>query len=83
LEWVYEKIGIHDTCGVLNLHGIPGIIGGIIGAVAAGVANKNVYGDSLNDIFAELGNGRSQATQAAYQVACLGSTIGIALIIGM
>jgi len=83
LNWVYEKIGIHDTCGVLNLHGIPGIIGGFIGAIAAGVANKDVYGDSLNDIFTELGNGRSQASQAGFQLACLFTTVGIAIISGM
>jgi ammonium transporter Rh len=29
---------LHDTCGVLNLHGIPGILGGMIGAISAGVA---------------------------------------------
>ena len=32
----------HDTCGVLFLHGIPGLIGGIIGAIAA------IYTEGLN-----------------------------------
>lgn len=28
----------HDTCGVQYLHGLPGILGGIVGAIATGRA---------------------------------------------
>jgi ammonium transporter Rh len=28
-----EKIGLHDSCGVHNLHGIPGFLGGITSAL--------------------------------------------------
>lgn len=39
-----RKISYHDTCGVLFLHGIPGALGGIIGAISAGTA-ENSLGD--------------------------------------
>jgi len=38
-----RRLGIHDTCGVHNLHGMPGILAGIVGAVMAGIATTNEY----------------------------------------
>jgi len=34
---------IHDTCGVNNLHGMPGILGAIISAISCALASKNSY----------------------------------------
>jgi ammonium transporter Rh len=39
-KFLQRKTGLHDTCGVHNLHGIPGIIGGCIGAIAASQSGK-------------------------------------------
>lgn len=30
-----DKINLHDTCGIHNLHAMPGFLGGIISAIAA------------------------------------------------
>lgn len=45
------KIYIHDTCGVNNLHGMPGIMAGIGSSVAAAVATTANYGSNLQSIF--------------------------------
>lgn len=37
--YLQDKIKLHDTCGVHNLHGLPGVLGGIIGAISASYAD--------------------------------------------
>ena len=40
---INRSLGIHDTCGVHNLHGMPGILAGIVGAITAAVASEADY----------------------------------------
>lgn len=46
-----KHLKIHDTCGVHNLHGMPGILGGITGAISAAVAGDTSYGKNIASIF--------------------------------
>ncbi|NXH78415.1 RHAG protein, partial [Hydrobates tethys] len=59
-----SKLNIQDTCGVHNLHGLPGILGGIAGIIATAVKEEVRQGVLLTP---------------GMQAAALGSTIGIAL----
>lgn len=77
-----EKLYIHDTCGVNNLHGMPGILGAIIGSITAGTASKDVFGDSIGDVFPAMANGRSASEQAGYQLATLATTLAISILGG-
>lgn len=45
--WLEKKFKIHDTCGVNNLHGIPGAMGTILSIIMAAVVNKE--GDYRTD----------------------------------
>ena len=38
-----EKLNLHDSCGVNNLHGMPGLLAGVIGAIAVTFANPIHY----------------------------------------
>merc|ERR1712072_240201 len=43
LPSLQKRIGLHDTCGVHNLYGMPGVLAGIAGAIAAGGATEAKY----------------------------------------
>ncbi|KAM6406422.1 ammonium transporter Rh type A [Pluvialis apricaria] len=59
-----SKLNIQDTCGVHNLHGLPGILGGIAGIVVTAVKEEVRQGVHFTP---------------GMQAAALGSSIGIAL----
>jgi len=41
--FLLDKLKIHDTCGVNNLHGMPGLFGGLLSVLIAGIASSDVY----------------------------------------
>jgi len=76
-----HKLRIHDTCGVNNLHGMPGIISGLGGILAAGLATPETYGDGLLKVFSV--EGRTVGQLAGYQAAALGVSLGFAVVGGL
>nr|CAD7600189.1 unnamed protein product [Timema genevievae] len=49
--YLLSLVHLHDTCGVNNLHGIPGVMSGVMGAVVAGLATEKDYNYSLYQQF--------------------------------
>ena len=47
---IKKRLRIHDTCGVHNLHGMPAILAGLVGALLAGLATEADYQDSLYEV---------------------------------
>ena len=41
---LFDKLKLHDTCGINNLHGMPGVISGIGAIIMSAIATKEVYG---------------------------------------
>lgn len=42
---------VHDTCGVNNLHGMPGLLSGIASAIVAGIATPEKYNGKLGTFY--------------------------------
>lgn len=79
-----RTIGLDDTMGVLYLHGLPGLLGGIAGAISASLASETVYGQEIGTVFAARAgpDGRSASDQALFQLASIGVTLGLAVVSG-
>merc|ERR1711915_812634 len=71
--YLQKRIGLHDTGGVLSLHGLPGIYAALASAVFCYLATPDVYMDSQTILFGS----RDPATeQAPMQVAAMAASLG-------
>ena len=61
---MFDKLKIHDTCGVggrglgtlpppqvNNLHGMPGVLGGLLSVLVVMLASEETYGAELYKVF--------------------------------
>ncbi|XP_063803157.1 ammonium transporter Rh type B isoform X1 [Pseudophryne corroboree] len=78
-----SKLKIQDTCGVHNLHGMPGILGALIGAIVALMATADIYGEGMSDVFPLIADTtRTPKSQAVYQALALLVALSFALVGG-
>eukprot|EP01083_Nonionella_stella_P273943 929633_1 len=80
-DYLEEKWNISDTCGIHNLHGMPGVLGGIVSAIALAAADgKGHYVDITHEDY-PFGS-YSLSKQAGYQMAAVCVTMCFAIISG-
>ncbi|XP_018427105.1 PREDICTED: ammonium transporter Rh type C [Nanorana parkeri] len=80
-----SKLNLQDTCGIHNLHGMPGIIGGIVGAVTAAAATEGVYTEAgLVELFRFKDEyaSRTPSIQGGYQAAGICVSLAFAFVGG-
>jgi len=73
-----KAIGLHDTCGVHNLHGMPGVLGAILSAIFTSIATREVYNDSFDKLILR----GDPSEQASFQMYSLLVSLAIALVSG-
>ena len=44
---LFDWFNLHDSCGVHNLHGMPGVLGGLLSALLCYMADSATYGPAL------------------------------------
>jgi len=75
-----EKLKLHDTCGVLNLHGLPAVFAAIVSSiVCAAAGDRKTYGDNYSEVFQFK---YSSSKQAGIQILSLVNTLAFALVGG-
>ena len=81
-DFLHDRVKIADTCGVHNLHGMPGILGGIVSAIAIAAADgTGVYVSKGHEEY-PFGDYTLQQ-QAGYQILAVFVTLAIAIISGL
>jgi ammonium transporter Rh len=77
-------LGIHDTCGAHNLHGIPGLMGGLVSAmVIASYQSYPGFDESYKALVQVVNEDRSFSQQAGIQVGATFMSMGIGIIFGL
>ncbi|NXI39510.1 RHBGB protein, partial [Galbula dea] len=78
-----SRLKIQDTCGVHNVHGVPGILGAMLGSLLSMLATADAYGGRLELIFPLVAEGnRTAPTQALCQLCALLITLLLATLGG-
>ncbi|NXM87312.1 RHBGB protein, partial [Oenanthe oenanthe] len=80
---LHSRLKIQDTCGVHNTHGLPGVLGALLGTLLTLLATADTHGDRLELLFPLVAQGsRSVPYQALLQLSALLLTLLLAALGG-
>jgi uncharacterized membrane protein len=74
-KFVEERFNIHDTCGVHNLHGLPGLLGGVCSVILAAI--------KVNGLRHDYPEPYSNSSQAGHQMVAIVFTLATSIASGL
>ncbi|CAD6196425.1 unnamed protein product [Caenorhabditis auriculariae] len=81
-----NKLGVHDTCGVHNLHGMPGVLSGLVSVLLLLTGNPKVeLGTTYSVVYPamdEQGQNISASAQAVNQLVGVGIVLLVSVVSG-
>ncbi|NXX76716.1 RHBGB protein, partial [Urocolius indicus] len=78
-----SRLKTWDTCGVHNVHGLPGTLGALLGTLLTALATADAYGGRLGLVFPLVAQGsRTVTDQALSQLCALPLTLLLATLGG-
>lgn len=80
--YLAQKINLHDTCGVHNLHGMPAVMGGIISAIVISRGLTNFGTTNYNYYYFNSAK-RTNSEQAGFQLASLALSVCLGMLGGL
>jgi len=83
-----EKIGLEDTCGIHNLHGMPGLLGGLVAVITTSMIKEDKYVGTVSAVWIAVNatgstGTRSAGRQTTYQGLAMLLTFGFAIVGGL
>ncbi|NWZ89744.1 RHBG protein, partial [Nesospiza acunhae] len=80
---LHSKLKIQDTCGVHNTHGLPGVLGALLGTLLTLLATADTFGYRLELVFPLVAQGSRTVTDQAFtQLSALPLTLLLATLGG-
>ncbi|XP_041253305.1 ammonium transporter Rh type B [Onychostruthus taczanowskii] len=80
---LHSRLKIQDTCGVHNTHGLPGVLGALLGTLLTLLATADTHGHRLELVFPLVAQGsRTITDQALIQLSALPLTLLFATLGG-
>lgn len=81
--WLEARLGLHDTCGIHNLHAMPSVVGALASVILAGYKDNNGNRDSTIYVYSVADTGVMWWSQFVAIFVCIAFAVSTGAITGL